>query len=233
MMQQKTSRELILDTIESKSRLKQDVFAVTKDTFSNLNNQLSAISSDLKGHFSARDKRIEVSHTSPGPYEAQLKVAGDTLLFHMHTNVFTFPDNHMVSRSPYVMNNPANGYWGIINIYNFLTDSFRFHRENDSGYLVARVFVNRERHFFVEGKRQLGFLYNDFSQLVLSPKTWMDIIESAILYILDFDLYTPPYDAVKEVQMAEILTISQNLKIKTGKRLGFRFEADTDQVKAY
>ena len=50
----------------------------------------------------------------------------------------------------------------MINIYNFLADSFKYNRLNDVGYLVGRVFLNKDLHYFVEGKRQLGFLYNDF-----------------------------------------------------------------------
>ena len=30
------------------------------------------------------------------------------------------------------------------------------------GYCIGRIFINKENHYFVEGKRQLGFLYNDF-----------------------------------------------------------------------
>ena len=45
----------------------------------------------------------------------------------------------------------------MINIYNFLSDSFVYDRERDLGYLVARVFLNKEGHFFVQGKKQLGF----------------------------------------------------------------------------
>jgi len=34
----------------------------------------------------------------------------------------------------------------MISIYNFLSDSFKFNRVNDIGYLIARVFTNKENH---------------------------------------------------------------------------------------
>ena len=99
---------------------------------------------------------------------------------------------------------------------------------NDLGYLVARIFVNVEDHFFVEGKRQLGFLYNDFANSVIDKAQLRNIMESAVLYCLDFDLFTPPFDEVKVISLGQVQESSAMLSLKTGKRLGFRFQADTD-----
>ena len=118
----------------------------------------------------------------------------------------------------------------MINVYNFLADSFKYNRTRDIGYLIARVFINRELHYFVEGKRQLGFLYNDFSKAVIDKKAITAIIESAILYCLSFDLFTPPFTTVNEVSVEEIVEASNSMQITTGKRLGFRFIADNDRI---
>ena len=118
----------------------------------------------------------------------------------------------------------------MIYIYNFLADSFKYNRVNDVGYMIARIFVNIDSHYFVEGKRQLGFLYNDFPNKVIDRQAMKSIIESAIIYALDFDLFTPPFDEMQEVSVSQILEASENMRIKTGKRLGFRFQADSDQI---
>ncbi|MBP6335909.1 MAG: hypothetical protein KA444_10610, partial [Bacteroidia bacterium] len=90
--------------------------------------------------------------------------------------------------------------------------------------------INRERHFFVEGKRQLGFMYNDFQRAVLDHEQIEKVIESAILYSLDFDPFTPPYDQMTPISVQDILETSLMSKIATGKRLGFRFQADTGSI---
>ena len=118
----------------------------------------------------------------------------------------------------------------MINVYNFLNDSFRYSRTNDLGYLIGRVFVNKENHYFLEGKRQLGFLYHDFPNKIIDKQALRNIVESAIIYALDFDLFTPPFDEMQEVSVSQILEASENMRIKTGKRLGFRFQADNDQI---
>jgi hypothetical protein len=84
--------------------------------------------------------------------------------------------------------------------------------------------------FFVEGKRQLGFLYNDIVNATLEEEKIKAILESAILYCLDFDLYTPPFDSIKEISVFDMQTASESMQIKTGKRLGFRFQADSDEI---
>jgi hypothetical protein len=56
------------------------------------------------------------------------------------------------------------------------------------------------------------------------------VLESAILYCLDFDLYAPSFDEVKEISVQQILESTIQQKIITAKRLGFRFQADSDKV---
>lgn len=214
----------------TKSCVKQDVFSITKTVFAELNEVVSELTTELKNHVVPCDSRIELEFESTGEYESRMTLAGDAVLFHMHTNVFSFPASHMIFKSPYVQKDSLNAFCGVINIYNFLADSFRFQRLNDSGYLIGRIFVNRDRHFFVEGQGQLGFLFNDFSTAELDQAKLREVVLTALNYIISFDLYTPPYPQVKEVRLLEMQELSHNLKLQTGKRLGFRFESEEKQI---
>ncbi|MBK8226358.1 MAG: hypothetical protein IPK70_04190 [Flavobacteriales bacterium] len=113
-------------------------------------------------------------------------------------------------------------------MYNFLSDSFKYNRERDLGYLVARLFLNRDNKFFVQGKRQLGFLYDDLEANDLERSRIKDVLLSVVLYVLEFDLLAPPYDQVNQVTVSEMNELNANLTISTGKRLGFRFQSDLD-----
>jgi hypothetical protein len=97
---------------------------------------------------------------------------------------------------------------------------------DDLGYLVGRIFINKSLHYFVEGKRQMGFLYNNFGSAVLNEEDLTNIIETAILYTLEFDLLVPPYDAVKLATVSQMNAKIDNSKFQTGKRLGFKFNSD-------
>jgi hypothetical protein len=48
------------------------------------------------------------------------------------------------------------------------------------------------------------------------------------LYVLEFDLLAPPYDQVNQVTVSEMNELNANMQISTGKRLGFRFQADDE-----
>ena len=161
-------------------------------------------------------------------FEIELKFGGDILIFMMHTNVFEFPRNHRVMNTSYVKEDKNRSYCGVINIYNFLADSFKYNRLNDVGYLIGRVFINKDKHYFIEGKRELGYLYNNFGQNELTTEIAEIITTAAIQYTVNFDLLTPPYENVKEVSLHEMRTAIDSLTLKTGKRLGFKFQADED-----
>lgn len=229
MMENKTN-EIILELLKEKSSLKQDVFYSTLSVFKELKEVVKEVVNDLKPKVAAIDKRLIINYKDKTEFEIELQVAGDVLIFQMHTNVFEFDISHQIWKTSYVKEQPSNSFCGVINIYNFLADSFKYNRSNDLGYLVARIFQNREHHYFVEGKRQLGFLYNDFSNALMNRAELKKIVESAVVYCLSFDLFTPPFEEVRVVSVGQ--TEQQNflMSVKTGKRLGFRFQTDTDEL---
>ncbi|MCW3104600.1 MAG: hypothetical protein JWO09_3040 [Bacteroidetes bacterium] len=229
-MEKQSPRELILKILKEKSSVKQDVYANTVAAFKSMKTAAKALAADYKKEAAAIDKRVVIEYKEKGEFEFELRVAGDLLIFAMHTNIFEFDKSHPIWKNSYIKEDPSRSFCGIINIYNFLNDSFLYNRVNDLGYVIGRIFINKENHYFVEGKRQLGFLYNDFVHAVVSPEKLNDVLESTILYCLSFDLYTPPFDSVKEVSVQDMQAASESMQIKTGKRLGFRFQADNDTM---
>jgi len=220
------TKEAILDTLKHKACLKQKVYDNTYEIFQELKAVLKDLVEDYNVDLMDTDDRVFLEYEDKGEFEAQIKVATDILIFSLHSNVFQFNRDHNVWEHSYVKNNPDNAYSGIINIYNFLSDSFKYTRLDDLGYLVARIFINREKHYIVEGKRQMSMLQNDLSEKVANPASLRKIVETAMNYSLNFDLLVPPYDNVKILSVAQMFEKIQNSRIPTGKRLGFRFNSD-------
>lgn len=220
----------IIEKLSDKAVMKYEVFEKTCQTFKEFKNIAKQITLDTKRKMKKINEKISVDFSDRGMYEAEMKYAGDTLIMMMHTNVFEFPRHHPVMRTSYIKEDPTRSYCGVINVFNFLSDSFKYNRVNDIGYLVARIFINKDLHYMVEGKRQIGLLYNNFINEKVDSKALKQIIETAILYCIDFDLLTPPYDNVKEVSVLEFQETTKTMRLKTGKRLGFRFQADYDEV---
>jgi hypothetical protein len=222
------SHSKILKILEEKIQLKQEVFRKTEEVFSELKKYLEQLVSELKSSVKDISKSAPVSFDDSGEFEAQFTLADETLLFVMHTNIFTFDNNHDIWRNKYVQTDGKRGYCGKIFIYNFLSDSFKYNRTNDTGYLIARIFVNREGHFFVEGKKQLNFSYTEFETNLLDSKSIADIVEAAVLYSLDFDPFTPPFERIAEISVRDVQEFGLQNRIATGKRLGFQFKSEGD-----
>lgn len=216
-----------LESIVEKSNVKQIVGQHTLNAFNILKEALKELSGEyttaLTG--SVGNNALPVFREK-GPFEAEFSLASDMLVFSMHTNVFLFDREHPVWKIDYIKNNRLNSYCGIIYIYNFLADSFKFNRSQDLGYLIARIFVNRENHFFVEGKRQSGDLVKDFEKDFVTKENMKQILDTAIRYAIEFDLLVPPYDQVKIASVDQMMEEIVHAKMATGKRLGFKFNSD-------
>lgn len=226
-MTEKEVRESLVEALVIKSNVKQKVFENTRNTFILLKKVLK----DLEHNYLELIKD-KIPHTmlpvykDKGPFEAEFKIGGDLLVFSMHSNVFEFDDKHPVWNTQYLKDDPLRSYCGTINLYNFLADSFKYDRMNDLGYLVARIFVNKDNHFFVEGKRQTAENVKDFAIDSISPGILRQIVETAIQYSIEFDLLVPLYDQVKVATVEQMRQKMSHSKMTTGKRLGFAFNSD-------
>lgn len=226
MKKPESARDLIIKTLTEKSVMKLNIYKQTKELFKMFKETLKEITDDMQKNVNVGEIKLNFTYKEKSDFESSISFAGDTLVFHMHSNVFNFDKSHYMYNTPYIKQDEDRAYCSVINVYNFLTDSFKYNRENDIGYLIARIFINKEQHFFVEGKRQLGFLYNDFGTRTIDKEAAKSIIESAILYAIDFDLLMPNYEQVKQVSIGEMYYHSETLQQKTGKRMGFLFQAD-------
>lgn len=227
-MEQPEKTAKIIEKLNHKSAVKFQVHENTKKAFKLFKSTARSIFQDIKPEISAIHKNMGCAYRDKGDFEAELKIASDLIIITMHTNTFEFPRDHAIMKTSYVKEDETRSFCGIIYIYNYIADSFKYNRLDDIGYLVGRIFINKENHFFVEGKRELGFLFNNFMNDPINEQKIRDIIESAILYIIDFDLLTPAFDQVKAVSVKEMIKHTSSLSLRTGKRLGFRFEADND-----
>lgn len=221
-----SSEKKIVSLLKEKASTKQKIYRITKNIFANFQDVLQEKANILNNEVD--DKDVEVSYEESGDFDAKLKFSGDTLLFHMHSNIFDFDSSHQIHKTSYVNEDKMRSFCGVINIYNFLSDSLKYNRLNDAGFLIARIFINKDNHFFVEGDKQLGFLFNDFVNQQIDGVQICKIIDAAMMYALNFDLQTPNFNDVKVVSLHQILDINNSHKIKTSKRLGFKFSSETN-----
>lgn len=218
----------LINIISSKLALQHRITEVTVDVFRSFKQIAKDIITELSQHCPQNDTTHGFAYNDRGNFEFEMQFGRDILIFSMQTDIYEFSRYHEVMKTPYVKEDPSRSFCGMICIYNFLTDSFIYLRENDLGYMIGRIFVNKEQHYFLEGKREVGLLYNNFNTSILNEENIRDIIESAILYTVDFELLTPPFDETKLVTVADMKNNYTIKKIPTGKRIGFEFKEDKD-----
>ncbi|SOD13272.1 hypothetical protein [Pedobacter xixiisoli] len=229
MEKQTDNYQLILNKLDNKASLKQEIYRNTVDVFAAAKKALSKLASRLHQDYTVNNPSVEVSYKDTHQFEAELKFSGDMLLLSMHSNIFNFEEGHRIYSSTYIKSNPNLSYCGVIYIHNFLADSVKYNRLADEGTLVARILINKEKRFIVEGEGQLGFLYESFSEEEISEEVLTHIFELAILDCIDTDLLLPPYASVKDITLHQKQTTLAASGYPTGKRLGYLFKSEVQQ----
>ncbi len=203
--------------------LRKQIKAQTRKAFKELEIALMKII-DTYNPEMPTDAKLKLIH--PSDKVLQFTVDDDTLIFVMQPGVYEFDRNHKAMEAPYIAEDIERASVGIINIYDFLTDSFTYDRDEDEGYLIARVFINKDNAFFVEGKRQRNMGFSSYGKSELNEDNWVKIVETSIKYVCEMNALVPPYETQMVTTLGQMMMEILKQKSKNGKRLGFRFRAD-------
>ncbi len=220
-MKYEANPQVILQTLATKSSNKQLVHRRVLSAFSELRRVVQSVAVDLNSKMVGIDRSVVVEFVDRGEFEFEIRFSGDSLVFQVHTNAFLLPEGHPVRDTDYVKANPNRAYYGLIHVYNFLSDSFRMRRLNDVGTLMSRFFVNGEGHHFAEG---VGPLNLPLSESEVSGDDLQQWLYRLMVTAMDFDLQAAPFQAVQDVSVLALEGIREELRQRTGKRLGFRPE---------
>ena len=227
MIDTKEQYNSIVSSLKDKSTYKLAVLKNTRQQFNQLKEEAEKLAEELCAEVDCVDD-ITVSFSTKGEFQAEIRFGEDIIVLFLHNDVFDFEKSHSIWKRSYVEEDRKHAYCGMISIFNFLKTSFEMERSEDIGYLIGRIFINRDSHYFVEGKKQLGFLYNDFGTAVFDRTAMRSVLMSAIQYCQEFDLLSPPFNSVSQIQVGMMMNISNRMNVKTGKRLGFQFSWDAE-----
>lgn len=216
----------IRELLENKSTAKQVTYKNLLDAFHILAEESGRIVNELKKQIKPMDKDVTVDFIEVNENEFQVKLAGDLLAFVLHTNIVTFDEAHPAMQQPYCKENELNRYFGQIMIYNFMADSVRFNRVNDPGYLLARILINHEKRFLVEGEGRLGFLYNQISSGPVAAPDLKAIVQLALTIAIENDLTAPPFPQVRFITLHQKL--EKTSELGAGQKIGFKMKYEQE-----
>ena len=204
--------------LESKSTAKQTAYKHVSKAFSVLLDESKAVVEDLKQRVKSTDKDVTVEFTGINAFEFDVKLAGDMLMFVMGTNIVTLEESHPIMDEAYIRENDVNRYFGQIMVYNFMAESLKYNRSHDPGYLLARLMVNHENRFFIEGDKELE-VYNRISQNALSEDDLQRMVRIVLKMAIENDLVAPPFTEVKSITLNQKRDHIMELG---GEKIGFR-----------
>ena len=116
----------IVETVKNKASLKQKIYRNTIEAFTHFKELSKKVVEDLVKETSQFDDGVNITFQEKGTFEFQLRIGGDIVLFQMHTNVFDFDRSNPLWKTSYLKEDASRSFCGIINVYNFLSDSLKY-----------------------------------------------------------------------------------------------------------
>lgn len=220
MSQSEDPIDHITRLLESKSTAKQITYKLLLNCFQLLAKESKRVIGELKRKVKPGDQDVTVEFTEINVHEFQVKLAGDLLVFVLHTNIVTFEEAHPVMQEPYIHENEVNRYFGQIMIYNFMSDSVKYNRVNDPGYLLARLLINHEGRYVIEGEGRLGPLFNKISSAPITESELNVLVKLALTIAIENDLMAPPFTDVRFITLYQKMEKTQELG--GGQKIGFK-----------
>ncbi|MBK0404619.1 hypothetical protein I5M27_16605 [Adhaeribacter sp. BT258] len=212
--------DAIFAGLKQKTSAKQAIYRNTKNAF----DQFKKVSIDLVKRLSDRvtslDSSVLIEYRDVSEFEFHVKISGDLLVFVMHSNVVTFPEDYDLMKTEYVEADFKRRFFGHIMAYNFMADSIKYGRMNDPGYLLGRLLINIENHFYLEGVDQLNLRFQDLAQNVLNDESILLLVESAIIAAVNNDLMARDIDDLRVITVKQKL---DNQQISRNQKVGFNF----------
>ncbi|MET4108244.1 hypothetical protein [Hymenobacter sp. UYP22] len=212
--------DLIFEGLKQKSSAKQAIYRNTLATFDLLRKVSQELVVELSRRITPVDSTVVIEYRPINDMEFHIRFSGDLLVFVLHSNIVTFPDDYGPMDTKYVENDFRRRFFGHIMAYNFMADSIKYQRMNDPGYLVGRLLINIDNHYFLEGVQQLELPDNDMSDNPVTEDSLKLFVESAMIAAVNNDLIAPPLTDIQKISVKQKL---ENQQVSRGSKVGFSF----------
>ena len=213
--------EYLKESLETRAALKQRVWDVTQKFFNELKTEAKSLGNELRELISLKDVLIEVKEV--GEREFSIKFGSDVLVFGMQTNIVTFDAGNHLMKLKEIQDDKTLGYFGQIMIYDFMADSVKYERTGDAGYLIARLSINADNTFHIEGVRGLHYLFPPGGTENNSENVAL-FLKKALVVTIESDLMGKDFEKIRQTTLGEKL--ARNKEIGYDSKIGFKMSHD-------
>lgn len=211
--------------IQTTATLKKNIWNLALDMFANMKKETSGLVNEIL--MKSKDfPDIEIEYKEIDALEFNLKFGSDVLIFALQTNIVTFNTAHPLMKTKYLQEKKDLRYFAQVMIYDFLSDSIKYDRTEDLGYLLARVLINGENHFMVEGAQGLNYLINGIEHIEATSENLSLLVKKTMAVAIDSDLFGPDFKQIQYITLGQ--KIAKNKEIGHGQKIGFQMNNDAD-----
>lgn len=211
----------IINKIETTIQLKQKLFEQVTSFFTDLEKTCREVAIELQKK--SANNAIAVKIEKINDYEFLFRVGGDVLVFILQSNIVRLSDDAYISKSKYLKDDITLRYFGQVLVYNFLADTLTYGRLDDPGYLISRILINRENHFFLEGDRKIVFEFPELKDNPITKDKNRKLVENLVLSALNNDLLAPNFNDIMLISYHQKLEHTSSMG--NPKKIGFDFFA--------
>lgn len=214
----------IYEGLRQKASAKQTIWRNVQQAFDELRAVCQELVDELAKRMNPVDTTVLIELRHVSEFEFQVRFSGDLLIFVLHSNVVTFPEDYPLLQSDYVKEDFRRRFFGHIMAYNFMADAIRYARMQDTGYLMGRLLVNIDNKLFLEGAQELNMPLADRRAVQpLDPgrDSLRQFVESAMIAAVNNDLMAPDLDHIRTLTVKQKLE-NQQLN-QPPRKVGFSF----------
>lgn len=215
-MSGKKSIENILTTAARKATAIRAARLSAEHIFALVGTQLVALLERTPGIETAGWK-FEQTHA----FECRLQVGEETLVIFLHPEIIHAQNVIPANAESYVKEDLNRLLCGMILVYTFRTESIQQNELDNPGFLLARIFINSEKHFYIEGRKPMSFLMNRFEEYEMTAEMIEDILLECISYSLQFHFYPPSFEDAFIISLGQKEMIESSHSNRKAAHLGF------------
>src|SRR5436190_11696313 len=111
--------DAIFEGLKQKSTTKQQIYRNTKQAFDKAKRISAELVKRISDRFTPVDSSVLIEYRDVNDLEFHIKISGDLIIFIMHSNIITFPEDYNIMKSDYVNADFKRRFFGQIMAYNF------------------------------------------------------------------------------------------------------------------
>lgn len=213
--------------IEYKHNLDSLIIKNGKKALNLFKKEFQLLLSDLRKNMNYLHQHVVMQLKDKGDYEFECSIGEKALAFFLPDHVYDtglrngiFPTSYLFHKT-----SPENRLASIIHVYYFMTDSLFNQRNNDSGILLARAFINKDFDCCVEGRGELGSI-TPVDPKPMSNLLARKIIISSIHFLINSDIPPASFQDIERINVQDFLYIVDQTNFSQSRKIGFQSKWD-------